>query len=483
MKRIAILLLVQLTGIVAFTQPKASQEPLVIQGQLLHCPEDYLFFVFEEEERSVIDTIHLDKDGRFYLKTYHLKTPQQASIQRHNIQINGLFVAPGYNLTITGNATNFRSLLASKQIAGKGAASNRFRLLQDSLFIARNDSISWYDKNEKDLLDYVAYNKALKDSLAAAVFSKQSRDDQYLSYFGRMVRLDNLFENLYYLMAHADINGYGYEKTLALVNNHFDTGILRDLYRPEYMLSYYYKTWLMGAEYLSYHARLDKMKDSAVAKKKNYNLEKVYNTYQGPIKELILFKQLRNSISSCKTFEQLKTFNNNMAVYLAVLEKPAYKQQIDARLAERTAEIMRTQVGQPAPPFTLENNEGKVYSLSDFKGKVVYIDLWASWCSPCRAETPALKALYNKYKSNDQIAFISIAVSDGMSAWKKALADDQPGWLQLLDKENTVSQAYVANMIPQFVLIDKQGNISSNSAPFPSDSTKIEKLLEQELAQ
>ena len=143
---------------------------------------------------------------------------------------------------------------------------------------------------------------------------------------------------------------------------------------------------------------------------------------------------------------------------------------------------MRTHVGKPAPLFTLESNLGETFSLESFKGKVVYLDLWASWCGPCRAETPSFKILYNKFKDNKQIAFLSIAVHDGINEWRKAIEEDKPDWTQLLDKDGVVWKSYVANAIPKFILIDKKGNIVDFDAPRPSSGEEIEKLLNKEIA-
>jgi thiol-disulfide isomerase/thioredoxin len=139
------------------------------------------------------------------------------------------------------------------------------------------------------------------------------------------------------------------------------------------------------------------------------------------------------------------------------------------------------QIGKPAPSFTLVSNLEKAYKLDDFKGKVVYIDLWASWCVPCREETPSFKALVEKYKSDHRVAFISIAVHDEINNWKKALQEDKPEWIQLLDKDEIIVKSYFANEIPRFILIDKKGNIVSFDAPRPSSGEEIEALLIKEI--
>ena len=149
--------------------------------------------------------------------------------------------------------------------------------------------------------------------------------------------------------------------------------------------------------------------------------------------------------------------------------------------AEKEKDLVKTQVGKPAPDFTLQDNFGKTVSLNDFKGKVIYIDVWASWCGPCRDETPALKLLYEKYKKDSRVAFISVAARDVFKDWKKALEEDKPEWIQLIDKEDVVWKSYTAYSIPNFVLVDKQGNILNIDAPRPSSGVEIEKLIDAEI--
>jgi thiol-disulfide isomerase/thioredoxin len=137
--------------------------------------------------------------------------------------------------------------------------------------------------------------------------------------------------------------------------------------------------------------------------------------------------------------------------------------------------------GKPAPSFHLSSQNEKKYKLEDFRNKVVYIDLWASWCGPCREETPALKKLYEKYKNDDRIAFVSIAVRDKQKAWLKAISEDKPAWIQLIDENDNVGRSYKVKFVPRFILIDKQGKIVDFDAPSPSDEKEITELLEREI--
>ena len=146
--------------------------------------------------------------------------------------------------------------------------------------------------------------------------------------------------------------------------------------------------------------------------------------------------------------------------------------------------ITKLAVGVPSPVFTdYENANGGTTSLSDLKGKLLYIDVWATWCRPCLAEIPALKALQDKFKNNKDIEFVSLSIDDDREAWGKAVKDKDLKGVQLIaDKafESQFIQDYSINQIPTFLLIDKEGKIIDPNAPRPSDpqlAEVLEKLL------
>ena len=484
MKKIFLFICMLSFATILLGQRNIKAEPLIIKGQLTNCPEKYLRIFFEDKNGALlIDTIPIDKSGNFYLKTFKIKNPQRTSIQQKNIQINDIFVAPGYNLTITGDAKDFISLFKTTKIEGIGAESNNYRAILNLTIAAQLKATPWYELNEDDLLIYIYKSRKLRDSVAHIVFDKKPIRDKYLAFFKSMVRLDNKFINLYYLAAYVNMNKgkFNYEKSSAFVKNNFDNNILNNLSKDEYLVSKDYRSWIIVSEYLDYLVNLDYLKDSTLRSHNGYKLEKANKVYTGKVREYVLHKYMESTITFCKSFDKLNYYKEQFKPYLAVLYNPFYKKSIETKFSEKEAELLSTAIGKPAPPFTLESNSGSTFSLSDFKGKVVYLDLWASWCSPCRAETPGLKELFHKYKDDNRIAFVSIAVSDGINEWKKALQQDKPDWIQLLDKDAIVSKSYVANTIPQFIIIDKQGNIVNFNAPRPSSGKELESLLISEI--
>ncbi|AOC94512.1 MULTISPECIES: TlpA disulfide reductase family protein [Flavobacterium] len=130
-------------------------------------------------------------------------------------------------------------------------------------------------------------------------------------------------------------------------------------------------------------------------------------------------------------------------------------------------------VGKPSPGFDYENFKGGKTKLSDLKGKYVYIDLWATWCAPCRAEIPYLQKIEEKYHGKN-IEFVSISIDKAKDneKWKKFVTDKKLGGVQLFadkDWESEFVVNYGVTGIPRFILIDPQGNIVKSDASRPSD--------------
>ncbi|BAV95310.1 TlpA family protein disulfide reductase [Ichthyobacterium seriolicida] len=133
--------------------------------------------------------------------------------------------------------------------------------------------------------------------------------------------------------------------------------------------------------------------------------------------------------------------------------------------------------GNKSPKFfDYENYNGEKTSLDDFKGKIVYIDIWATWCRPCVNEIPYLMELEEKYRGKG-IEFVSISVDEGEKGnknWKKMVGDKEMSGVQLIAdnarKSNFVSE-YKVKSIPHFILIDSEGNIIDANAPRPSSKS------------
>jgi len=458
-----------------------TARPLVIQGKLTNSAEKMLKIFFEDVNgKFVIDTIRLNDAGEFYLKTYKIAKPQRTSIQQNNTQINRIYVAPGYDLRITGDASDYTSLSKSKKIKGVGAESNQYRVKMDSILVARNDKSAWYEMKTDELIQFLKKSKTLEDSVLNVVFKKPAMGDKYLNTFKKMIELDNQSMSFYMLLQHLDLVKYNAAQTRELVTKNTPPAFLNGVSHDEYLVSEDYKSWVLPL-YYAYEQRLDLLRDSASVKKPGYTLEKIKQLFTGKVRDFYLNRFVEKRIGGSNSIEQLIATQKEMQTFINAISSSTLKTNLANNFIEKKQQLMQVQIGKPAPAFTLPSDQGKVFNLADFKGKVIYIDLWASWCGPCRQEMPAYKKLSDKFKTNQQVVFVSIAVHNGEKEWRNALKEEKPDWLQLYDSEGTVAQAYVANAIPKYILIDKEGKMLSFDAPGPG-SVQAEQLINDAIA-
>lgn len=133
-----------------------------------------------------------------------------------------------------------------------------------------------------------------------------------------------------------------------------------------------------------------------------------------------------------------------------------------------------------APNFDYENAAGGKTTLESLKGKYVYVDIWATWCGPCRAEIPSLKKTEAAFHGKN-IEFVSVSVDaeKDHEKWKTFVAEKQLSGIQLYAGKAVLSdfiKAFEVNTIPRFILIDPSGNVVDADAARPSDP-KLQELL------
>jgi len=220
----------------------------------------------------------------------------------------------------------------------------------------------------------------------------------------------------------------------------------------------------MEALYSDY-TKAKEIKDTVAAKKAETAYDSVQKAQSLFTKDYIL-KNGKSTVAAylaisnayAYNLEDLKAINKAMDPSIAA--SPYVK-----KLAERETILGTVQIGQPAPDFTLNDTTGKPISLSSFKGKVVLVDFWASWCGPCRAENPNVVAAFKKFGSKGFTVF-GVSLDTDKSKWEAAIAKDGLTWSHasdLIGWDNAAAKQYGVMSIPANFLLDKEGKIIGSS--------------------
>ena len=160
------------------------------------------------------------------------------------------------------------------------------------------------------------------------------------------------------------------------------------------------------------------------------------------------------------------------------------------KIAERISFLSPTAPGKPAVPFVKRDKDGRLIDLAAYKGKVVLLDFWGSWCGPCRASHPHLKELYARYK-NKGFEIIAIAQEraqtpqEQRAKWLEAIDKDGVSWTHILNNEAKQEQdlvkEYRVTSFPTKILLDREGKILLRISASATDD--IDRALEKMLGE
>jgi len=256
----------------------------------------------------------------------------------------------------------------------------------------------------------------------------------------------------------------------------------------ELMLDLNHNTALVDSLGSIYRKNMDIINDSSVIKKPNIDslkiqLDKSYNKILDNRRNFVISYIKKNTSSLTCLMAIYQTIGKN--TILNPKDHIAYFNKVDSALTKKypnskhskalhaqVVEIKKRleqantpqsnfEIGSTVPDIKLPNPDGDSLSLSDFKGKFVLLDFWASWCRPCREENPNLIAAYKKYNSKE-FEILQVSVDKTKDVWLKAIKEDKLKWNHVIDmqtKPNSPAVVYNIQSIPTNFLLDKEGKI------------------------
>ncbi|WP_167610882.1 TlpA disulfide reductase family protein [Maribellus sediminis] len=462
MKKIALLFLIAFT---VFACTKKS--PVTITGKITNPLNETV--VIQNDFLDQKDTITLGEDGTFSVEI-NLDKAYMGYLWNGNLRM-ALYMIPGTTINLDFNADDFENGSPSDTIfSGDGSAPSALLLsLQD-----------------KGLRLSVLLMKMSVDSFVMQVDSVKTLIDKTVNMFSAENKFSEEFTDVLTLIEKIKIAGYyknymNYHPRFAPTDTtsipesfqEYVDGIPLDQV-DKYIGITDYKSFLT----MHYQGQIQE------ELKADTTLKRASVDYFSKNIDLILASEAPVRVKDVMGRSLVSSYSY-MPDSIQQLIKSRYKEMLTdpeniKEFEGVVATIEKTKPGTVAPSFNYIDINGDMVSSESLLGKVVYIDVWATWCGPCRGEIPSLKKMEEELDDRP-IAFVSISIDDDKEAWEKMVKEDELGGLQLFAEgawQSDITKAYAIRGIPRFIMIDKEGKIVNANASRPSNPQTKEKLLE-----
>ena len=445
-------------GIVAVLSGCTTEEAshIHLKGKLVGMPNRMVMMSYDGASSMLGNSkdiaLHLDAEGCFDT-IISLKAPAY-----YNISRNTLYLSPGDDLDIKITQKNTEA-----EFSGKGAEANLY--LKNRLFPHAGS----YLHGGVNMKENFAQTHRFIDSMAMA------RREQ----LNNLQKVSKEFKKMENARISADVlNSYSYYPTYA--NIYAQVNKAPEVAIRKHQVDSFYTSLASEMRPLVEELNHSTVLDVAVVRSV---LGSLMNDRQlkGWSEGMEFVPEVKDLLMASKWIDRLNghvdvSVINGATDFAQTIGNEEYAQEILLKV-KNAGKLLP---GQPAIDFSLSDIEGNNYSLSDFKGKVLYLDFWATWCGPCTKESPYFESLAKKFIDKD-VLFLPISMDNSKKTWSKYLKSHSKELVQYHSIDPILKNEWCIKGIPRFVLIDKNFNIVNAYAERPSDTAiceKIQDLLE-----
>ena len=445
-------------GIVAVLSGCTTEEAshVHLKGKLVGMPNRMVMMSYDGASSMLGNSkdiaLHLDAEGCFDT-IISLQAPAY-----YNISRNTLYLSPGDDLDIKITQKNTEA-----EFSGKGAEANLY--LKNRLFPHAGS----YLHGGVNMKENFVQTRRFVDSMAMA------RREQ----LNNLQKVSKEFKKMENARISADVlNSYSYYPTYA--NIYAQVNKAPEVAIRKHQVDSFYTSLASEMRPLVEELNHSTVLDVAVVRSV---LGSLMNDRQlkGWSEGMEFVPEVKDLLMASKWINRLNghvdvSVINGATDFAQTIGNEEYAQEILLKV-KNAGKLLP---GQPAIDFSLSDIEGNNYSLSDFKGKVLYLDFWATWCGPCTKESPYFESLAKKFIDKD-VLFLPISMDNSKKTWSKYLKSHSKELVQYHSIDPILKNEWCIKGIPRFVLIDKNFNIVNAYAERPSDTAiceKIQDLLE-----